>query len=214
MPWLIINRDKCTIFGINSDQDKLKRAARDALFTTPPQPFRLLFTTPPLPPLPSFSLIRILGFRKKKKKLESIEREDDLDSVVAKLVDQAANFNIQRVPSLVCKIIKKYMRYFLWEGMDGGLGTHLALFGGGLFLLDLFAVCFVERSSALTFLAKGVFVLRSRSSFIRPLEQKGVFCGLRAVFSKHKVYLKVISLLIASRREATKRCRLSKARCT
>lgn len=25
MPWLIINRDKCTIFGINSDQDKLKR---------------------------------------------------------------------------------------------------------------------------------------------------------------------------------------------
>lgn len=32
----------------------------------------------------------------RKKKLESMEREDDLDTVVAKLVDQAANFNIQR----------------------------------------------------------------------------------------------------------------------
>ena len=25
-----------------------------------------------------------------------------------------------KVPSLVCKIIKKYMRYFLWEGVDEG----------------------------------------------------------------------------------------------
>ncbi|KAL0561835.1 hypothetical protein IC582_002280 [Cucumis melo] len=32
----------------------------------------------------------------RKKKLESMEREEDLDTVVAKLVDQVANFNIQR----------------------------------------------------------------------------------------------------------------------
>lgn len=46
----------------------------------------------------------------RKKKLESMEQEDDLDTVVAKLVDQAANFNIQRFH---CAIKIKVKSHFL-----------------------------------------------------------------------------------------------------
>ena len=37
----------------------------------------------------------------RKRKLESMEKEDDLDTVMAKLIDQAAKFNIQRYQCVI-----------------------------------------------------------------------------------------------------------------
>lgn len=34
-------------------------------------------------------------------------------------------FSLFWVPSSVCKSLEKFMRDFLWEGMDEGKGSHL-----------------------------------------------------------------------------------------
>lgn len=35
------------------------------------------------------------------------------------------SLSLFRGPSLVCKSLEKYMRDFLWEGVDEGKGSHL-----------------------------------------------------------------------------------------
>ena len=82
----------------------------------------------------------------RKKKLESMEREDDLDTVVAKLVDQAANFNIQRFHCAIeIKVKSHTLNLFIFVFM-----SFSSLFGVGIQVfkeLNLFmkAVVYIYR---------------------------------------------------------------------